>query len=1023
MKNLFFPILMIASVVLLIDFAFCTRPPKKIDKLLALEVLPRPENYSEDSTAAFDIYHRAEIYAYFFKLDSALLLSLESIDRFSKLTRHTRDSLTWTYLIDAYFNAGYIYGILNKCDSSVVLLQKSLDLCKQIFTEDHLIATKCMIKLGNCYKAYGNYKLAKEYYLKSYEIRVRTLDSLNNFLINANGVMAAYYYSIGDIDRCKIFAYRANALIKRIYEHYFLNNPNMPDELFYKQFLNYHVRPPVVKNMFLSNIPRYYISSNIENARFHLENDEPEKAIYMLAHADTLIRRHEPSNFGLWSELYNTRAAIYIYNNQTDKAVALVDTIKTLLSKNNSNLHRMHLTFSLADFYNLINKPNESLKIINSFLSEKSIANESTILNFNEHKARDLFLNGQFKECIEFTQELLKSKFKLYLRDSVQSASISWNHLTGFEITRIQDFIRPYFQSVLALAKQSGSLARLKQGYQLLKVFDASMYYLQDELYSIKTKSLRLQTFYPFYEDALELCYLLYDQTADEQYAREVFRLSDQVKSFQIKEIINQQNINASGKENRQKQKAEDLQAEINSIRDDLLKTNKLPNRDSLKIFNLTKSLSELSGELALMNENKTSSVPLEKNSFLSIDFPLQELFVKLGAEKTALLDYFVGKEYLYFLLINGQGYKLMREPLKPDSKLLVEKFVQSIKLYSQDNKTDSLKLWGAILYDIVYKPVKPFINSNTLIVVPDDWISYLPFEYLISAKESIQQISLNLTIRYEYASSLAVIKKQPTRAEIDYVGFAPEYADGENVLQRGLDSFITYPVYSDNRSSIGNLLFNGTEIRESAGILDGEAYSGISVNKDVFIKNSSRARILHLAMHAQTDDKHPEYSQLVFKNEQDPSVSESMYAYELARMKLNADLSVLSACNSGSGKFQKGEGVLSLARAFKASGCPNIIMSLWPANDASTKDIVVGFFKHLKAGMGKADALRQSKQDYLNTTTEELKHPYYWAGLVLIGDNEPMHFASTPTPFVLLIIITLLTVVLIYLRSKKRKL
>lgn len=72
---------------------------------------------------------------------------------------------------------------------------------------------------------------------------------------------------------------------------------------------------------------------------------------------------------------------------------------------------------------------------------------------------------------------------------------------------------------------------------------------------------------------------------------------------------------------------------------------------------------------------------------------------------------------------------------------------------------------------------------------------------------------------------------------------------------------------------------------------------------------------------------------------------------------------------------------------------------------------------------MGKADALRQSKQDYLNTTTEELKHPYYWAGLVLIGDNEPMKFGSAQTPYILLVILTLLVAILIYLRSKKQKL
>ena len=98
-----------------------------------------------------------------------------------------------------------------------------------------------------------------------------------------------------------------------------------------------------------------------------------------------------------------------------------------------------------------------------------------------------------------------------------------------------------------------------------------------------------------------------------------------------------------------------------------------------------------------------------------------------------------------------------------------------------------------------------------------------------------------------------------------------------------------------------------------------------------------------------------------------------------------------LSACNTGAGKYQHGNGVESLAKAFKQAGCNNIVMSLWPVNDASTKEIVVGFIQNLKKGLGKADDLAKSKKDYLAMAPEELKHPYYWAGLVLIGDNEPM--------------------------------
>jgi len=97
--------------------------------------------------------------------------------------------------------------------------------------------------------------------------------------------------------------------------------------------------------------------------------------------------------------------------------------------------------------------------------------------------------------------------------------------------------------------------------------------------------------------------------------------------------------------------------------------------------------------------------------------------------------------------------------------------------------------------------------------------------------------------------------------------------------------------------------------------------------------------------------------------------------------------------------------------------------MSLWPANDASTKQIVVGFLSNLRAGMGKADALRTAKLDYLSTNETNLRQPYYWAGLVLIGDNDAMSF-SNPwlgiTSFVALLF--LLSLVWLAFRRKKGK-
>ena len=96
-----------------------------------------------------------------------------------------------------------------------------------------------------------------------------------------------------------------------------------------------------------------------------------------------------------------------------------------------------------------------------------------------------------------------------------------------------------------------------------------------------------------------------------------------------------------------------------------------------------------------------------------------------------------------------------------------------------------------------------------------------------------------------------------------------------------------------------------------------------------------------------------------------------------------------MSACETGIGKIARGEGIISLARAFKYAGCRNIVMSLWKANDKTTSGIMYDFCKNLKKGMPKDEALQRAKLKYLESSDHS--HPFYWATFVLIGDNLPV--------------------------------
>ena len=84
----------------------------------------------------------------------------------------------------------------------------------------------------------------------------------------------------------------------------------------------------------------------------------------------------------------------------------------------------------------------------------------------------------------------------------------------------------------------------------------------------------------------------------------------------------------------------------------------------------------------------------------------------------------------------------------------------------------------------------------------------------------------------------------------------------------------------------------------------------------------------------------------------------------------------------------------MSLSRAFRYAGCPSVVMSLWAADDASAATVVTGFFEHLKMGEDKSVALRDAALEYLSKEQNEAHcHPYFWANLVLTGDDSAVFF------------------------------
>ena len=174
--------------------------------------------------------------------------------------------------------------------------------------------------------------------------------------------------------------------------------------------------------------------------------------------------------------------------------------------------------------------------------------------------------------------------------------------------------------------------------------------------------------------------------------------------------------------------------------------------------------------------------------------------------------------------------------------------------------------------------------------------------------------------------------------------------------------------------------------------------------------------------MHGAIDEKNPLNSGLIF-SKKDSTDNNYLSGYDLYAMQLRTGLAVLSACNTGNGELRRGEGVMSLARAFAFAGCPSTVMSLWSIPDESTSKVMLSFYKNLKNGDSKDVALQKAKLEYLQNCPPQYSLPNYWGATVIIGNVEALDFkAWYQKPVAIGLGIVALFALLIFILRRRKK-
>jgi CHAT domain-containing protein len=382
-----------------------------------------------------------------------------------------------------------------------------------------------------------------------------------------------------------------------------------------------------------------------------------------------------------------------------------------------------------------------------------------------------------------------------------------------------------------------------------------------------------------------------------------------------------------------------------------------------------------------------------------------------------AMVSYFNGDSSRFAFVIQSKGLAMYPLSAKETLEPLVSELRKSIYGYFlSDQRTEAAFVKNAeryvycsqSLYKILWQPFAASLPEEVL-VIPDGVLGYLPFDVLLAGSPQGAATSFKThpyllhrhQIGYCYSATLWVEMQQNITSNRQLAAFAPSFPGiGPQKKQMAM------------RGGLDTLYYNQPEVRAIASVLKTSGvFTGKDAIKSTFLQQSKHAGILHIASHGIANDTASGYSFIAFTSTHAHPDSSRLYARELYNLRLNAAMVVLSACETGVGELKKGEGVVSLARAFAYAGAQSVISTLWSVNDASTTSIMQEMYKQLRAGAGKSEALQTSKISFLERGADDLAaHPYYWSAYIAIGDMQPLyrHWLTSLWPIALLLVAAL---------------
>ncbi len=435
------------------------------------------------------------------------------------------------------------------------------------------------------------------------------------------------------------------------------------------------------------------------------------------------------------------------------------------------------------------------------------------------------------------------------------------------------------------------------------------------------------------------------------------------------------------------------------------IQTKRLSNTDS-SILKQKSYISFLKDSLKIIQNKTSSEFTAQEGKNVSLEAPsLNEIQNFLNPRQT-LLEYFTTDTFLYIFLITNNRYEIKTIPLKASLKVLVNQFNEGIfsyQLKSFGEKPDyesTIEKYVSAATELYNYLIAPLVMDLTpeLYIIPDGLLGSISFDALLHSKpenplnfNTYSFLIKKYTITHHFSAATMLNMSEQAHSDSlknNILAFAPFYDKNSTSLRKQLMNPTAV------RYGLSELPYSGEELSKIQNHFNGNSklFVGEEANKDNFLKWAPQFKIIHLATHGKANFEEGSFSFLAFKSKEKSKVFDLLTGIDFQSIHLHTELVVLSACETAVGEVNVGNGVISLSSAIASSGVKSILSTLWKVNDKSTMEIMNLFYQELKKGQPKDKAIQLSKLKYLQQSNVHAKHPFYWSGFQLYGNNRSLN-------------------------------